>query len=57
MTLGDLLKALEANNVNVGAGYIETNGEQKLVRMLGQIADIEALRRTVVANRDHVPVP
>ena len=56
VTLGDLLKALEANNVNVGAGYIETNGEQKLVRVPGQIADIEALRRTVVANRDHIPV-
>lgn len=56
VTLGDLLKALEANNVNVGAGYIETNGEQKLVRVPGQIADIEALRRTVVADRDHVPV-
>jgi len=56
VTLRDLLEALEANNVNVGAGYIETNGEQKLVRVPGQIADIEALRRTVVANRDHIPV-
>ena len=56
VTLGDLIRALEANNVNVGAGYIETNGEQKLVRVPGQIADIEALRRTVVASRDHIPV-
>ncbi|MFL6602618.1 MAG: efflux RND transporter permease subunit [Steroidobacteraceae bacterium] len=56
LTLGDLIKALEANNINVGAGYIETNGEQKLVRVPGQIADLEALRRTVVATRDHIPV-
>jgi heavy metal efflux system protein len=56
VTLGELIKALEANNINVGAGYIETNGEQKLVRVPGQIADLEALRQTVVADRGHVPV-
>ena len=56
VTLGDLVKALEANNVNVGAGYIETNGEQKLVRIPGQIADLDALRHAVVATRDSVPV-
>ena len=42
VTLSDLVKALETNNVNVGAGYIETNGEQKLVRVPGQIADTAA---------------
>jgi cobalt-zinc-cadmium resistance protein CzcA len=56
VTLSDLVKALEANNVNVGAGYIETNGEQKLVRVPGQIADTTALRHTVVTTRDNVPV-
>jgi cobalt-zinc-cadmium resistance protein CzcA len=56
VTLGELVKALEANNLNVGAGYIETNGEQKLVRVPGQIADMEALRRTVVTTRANVPV-
>ena len=56
VTLSDLVNALEANNVNVGAGYIEINGEQKLVRVPGQIADAEALRRTVITTRDKVPV-
>ncbi|MBS0377178.1 MAG: CusA/CzcA family heavy metal efflux RND transporter [Proteobacteria bacterium] len=56
VTLRDLVQALEANNVNVGAGYIESNGEQKLVRVPGQIADAIALRHTVVATRDNVPV-
>ena len=32
LTLEDLETALAANNGNVGAGYIETNGEQNLVR-------------------------
>lgn len=56
VTLSELINALEANNVNVGAGYIETNGEQKLVRVPGQIADAEALRHTVITTRDKVPI-
>ena len=56
VTLGELIEALEANNLNVGAGYIETNGEQKLVRVPGQIADADALRRAVIATRNSIPV-
>ncbi len=32
LTLDDLAQALEQNNSNVGAGYIERNGEQWLIR-------------------------
>jgi len=35
---------------------IETNSEQKLVRGAEAASRLEALRRTVVANRDHIPV-
>src|SRR3569833_1231271 len=56
VTLAELIEALQANNLNVGAGYIETNGEQKLVRVPGQIADTEALRRAVKATHNSIPV-
>ncbi len=56
VTLSELVGALEANNLNVGAGYIERNGEQYLVRVPGQLADEEAIRRTVIATRDNVPI-
>jgi cobalt-zinc-cadmium resistance protein CzcA len=56
VTLSDLLSALEANNLNVGAGYIERNGEQYLVRVPGQLADEEAIRRTVITTRGNVPI-
>ncbi|WP_286824306.1 efflux RND transporter permease subunit, partial [Idiomarina sp. UBA1919] len=36
VTMKDLLKALDLNNRNAGAGYIEKNGEQWLVRSPGQ---------------------
>lgn len=54
--LTDLEAALRASNLNVGAGYIETNGEQKLVRVPGQLASDDELRQVIVATRDGVPV-
>ena len=41
LTLGDLLLALERNNANVGAGYIERNGEQLLIRAPGQLSTLD----------------
>ncbi|RDZ27601.1 efflux RND transporter permease subunit [Lysobacter silvisoli] len=52
----DLVAALAANNQNVGAGYIERNGEQFLVRVPGQIADIAAIGDIVLDRRDGVPI-
>ena len=34
LTIADLIDALEKNNNNVGAGYIEKYGEQYLIRVL-----------------------
>lgn len=56
VTLSALIDALEANNLNVGAGYIERNGEQRLVRVPGQLADEEAIRRAVISTVEKVPV-
>jgi cobalt-zinc-cadmium resistance protein CzcA len=56
LTFDDVVSALEKNNANVGAGYIEKNGEQYLIRSPGQVADIESLERVIVAHRDNVPV-
>ncbi|MGH8505951.1 MAG: efflux RND transporter permease subunit, partial [Stenotrophobium sp.] len=56
LTLSDLIKALEANNINVGAGYIEHNGEQSLVRVPGQLTDIKAIEDVVITARNGFPV-
>ena len=37
LTIQDVVSALENNNLNVGAGYIEKRGEQYLVRLPGQV--------------------
>lgn len=52
----DIMTALAANNANVGAGYIERNGEQFLVRAPGQVANMEDIRDIVIGSRGGVPV-
>ena len=56
LTFDAVVQALEKNNANVGAGYIEKNGEQYLIRSPGQVADIPAIEKVIVAHRDGVPI-
>ena len=56
LTMGDVIAALEANNTNVGAGYVERYGEQYLVRVPGQAEGVEDLRAVIVTNRGGVPI-
>ncbi|MFZ5635576.1 MAG: efflux RND transporter permease subunit [Pseudomonadota bacterium] len=55
-TLHDVVSAVAANNQNVGAGYIERNGQQFLVRAPGQVADLDAIRDIVLDRREGVPI-
>ncbi|MEQ1854413.1 MAG: CusA/CzcA family heavy metal efflux RND transporter, partial [Chthoniobacteraceae bacterium] len=52
----DIMEALAKNNANVGAGYIERNGEQYLIRAPGQVADKNDIEKIVVGTREGVPV-
>ncbi|TAA26692.1 efflux RND transporter permease subunit [Pseudoxanthomonas winnipegensis] len=50
-TLEDVVQALQTNNQNAGAGYIERNGQQFLVRIPGQVADIPQIQSIVLGTR------
>ncbi|HQS46499.1 MAG: CusA/CzcA family heavy metal efflux RND transporter [Rhizobiales bacterium 24-66-13] len=52
----DVMTALTANNANVGAGYIERNGEQYLVRTPGQVANADEIREIVIGSRSGTPI-
>ncbi|QIB53068.1 MULTISPECIES: efflux RND transporter permease subunit [Pseudomonas] len=56
VTMDELAEALRANNTNRGAGYIERNGQQLLVRSPGQLASIAEIEQVVIANRHGAPV-
>lgn len=56
LSLNNLVEALQRNNANIGAGYIEHNGEQNLIRVPGQVQNITDIENIVVANFNGTPV-
>ncbi|MEC8010054.1 MAG: CusA/CzcA family heavy metal efflux RND transporter [Pseudomonadota bacterium] len=52
----DIVKALKANNENKGAGYIELNGQQLLVRSPGQLTSIDDISNVIIKEVDSTPV-
>ncbi len=48
--------ALKANNNNLGAGYIERNGQQLLVRTPGQLLGISDIENVIVSNASGIKV-
>lgn len=56
LTLQDAVTALERNNNNVGAGYIERRGEQLLIRVPGQVGSIADIGNITLANVQGVPI-
>lgn len=56
LTLQNLIKAVEQNNSNVGAGYIEGHGEQSLVRVPGQVQSMEQIGQILIANVAGTPI-
>lgn len=56
LSLDDIVEGLSKNNQNTGAGFIEKNGEQFIVRSPGQVHSLEDISGIVVASRDGIPV-
>ena len=56
LTLADVVAALERNNANVGAGYIERRGEQYLIRAPGQVRSIDDIGNVILANAGGTPL-
>jgi cobalt-zinc-cadmium resistance protein CzcA len=56
ISMGDISSALLNNNSNRGAGFIEREGEQILVRSPGQLQGVSDIERVVIKTLDGVPV-
>lgn len=56
VSMANLVTAIDQNNQNTGAGYIEKRGEQYLVRAPGQVRTVEDIRNVVIKNAGGIPV-
>jgi len=56
LSFQDVVTALDRNNGNVGAGYIEKRGEQYLIRAPGQVRNIEDIGNVILGAARGVPV-
>ena len=56
VTMADIVETLALNNQNSGAGYIERNGEQWLIRSPGQLNNLDEIAQLVITRRDDAPV-
>lgn len=56
ITVEELLDKIRANNLNVGAQFIEKNAEEFIVRSVGLASNIEDLENIVLKAEDGVPV-
>ncbi len=56
MTLDDLTRAITQSNSNVGAGFIESRGEQLLIRVPAQVEDYRELLNVVLGVHEGTPV-
>jgi cobalt-zinc-cadmium resistance protein CzcA len=56
ISLSDIHSALTRNNANQGAGFVERNGQQILVRSQGQLQTLSDIENVVIKRINTVPV-
>lgn len=56
VTLSDIVEKIKANNLNVGAQFIEQNAEEFIVRSVGLAQGIEDLEKVVIKSEDGRPI-
>lgn len=56
VTINDVVDKIKANNLNVGAQFLEKNAEEFIVRSTGLTSNIEDLDNIVLKSEDGIPV-
>jgi len=56
VSLNELIERVRANNLNVGAQYLEQNGEQFIIRSVGLVKGIDDIENVVIKTVDGRPV-
>ncbi len=56
VTVNEIIDKIRANNLNVGAQFIEKNAEEFIVRSVGLASNIEDMENIVIKAEDGIPV-
>jgi cobalt-zinc-cadmium resistance protein CzcA len=56
VTISEVIEKIHANNLNVGAQFIEKNAEEYIVRSVGLASTIEDLENIIIKTEDGTPV-
>ena len=56
VTIDDVIRTIESNNLNVGAQFLEKNDEEYIVRSTGLLTKIEDIQELVVKTHDGTPI-
>ena len=56
LTVSDAVRAIEATNVNVSAGFVNEGGQEFLIHGIGRVRTPEDVAETLVVQREQEPV-
>jgi CzcA family heavy metal efflux pump len=56
VTMNQVLDAVKGSNINAPGGFLQTPGQEAVIRSIGRVTSLEDIRNTVVASRGGVPV-
>ncbi len=56
LTINNVVEKIKANNLNVGAQFLEKNSEEFIVRSTGLISNVEDLENIVIKSDNGIPV-
>lgn len=56
VNFNDLMDAIQNNNLNIGAGYIERGGESFLVKADGRIENQDHIGNIIITTREGIPI-
>ena len=56
LSIEELSQAIANNNINVGAGFIENNGEQFLIRVPAQVENFDEINNIAISVHEGTPI-
>ncbi len=56
VSLPEFIETIKANNLNVGAQFLEKNAEEFIVRSVGLVTSLEDIKNIVVKTEDGTPI-